>query len=217
MAGIEFHSYDPAKGHGLRHNPLNAIIAPRPIGWISSLDAKGCANLAPYSFFNALNYDPPIIGFSAIEWKDSVRNASQTGEFVWNLVTRDLGERMNATAAPVAAEVDEFELAGLTPIASQAVKAPRVAESRASMECKVIDVVQYRDIEGNPVEGWMVLGQVVAVHIDKSLIEDGVYQTAKALPILRAGGMNDYVQVLPENMVQIMRPPGAGSPLHHGA
>jgi flavin reductase (DIM6/NTAB) family NADH-FMN oxidoreductase RutF len=104
MAEIEFHSYEPATGHGLRHNPLNAIIAPRPIGWISTLSADGCANLAPYSFFNAFNYDPPIIGFSGIAWKDSVRNASETGEFVWNLVTRELGDRMNNTSASVAAD-----------------------------------------------------------------------------------------------------------------
>ena len=217
MAEIEFHSYEPAAGHRLSHNPLNAIIAPRPIGWISSLDKAGVANLAPYSFFNAFNYDPPIIGFSAIQWKDSVRNAADTGEFVWNLVTRELGDRMNLTSAPVASDVDEFELSGLTRMPSQVVKAPRVAESRAAMECKVIDIVQYKDLDGKLVEGWMVLGQVVAVHIDKTLLEDGVYQTANAYPIMRGGGMNDYFHVGPESLFQITRPEGAGSMLHHGA
>ncbi|QYE32966.1 flavin reductase family protein (plasmid) [Polymorphobacter sp. PAMC 29334] len=217
MPEIDFHSYEPASGHGLRHNPLNAIIAPRPIGWISSIDPAGRANLAPYSFFNAFNYDPPIIGFSGIAWKDSVRNASETGEFVWNLVTRELGEQMNETSAPVSADVDEFLLAGLTPLPSRIVKAPRVGESRAAMECVVIDIVQYKDRHGREIDGWMVLGEVVAVHIDKTLIEDGVYQTAKALPILRAGGLNDYVQVLPENMFQILRLPGVSLKAHHGS
>lgn len=217
MRAIDFHSYEPASGHGLRHNPLNAIIAPRPIGWISSIDRDGRVNLAPYSFFNAFNYDPPIIGFSGIAWKDSVRNASETGEFVWNLVTRELGEQMNATSAPVGPEVDEFALGGLTPMPSRIVKPPRVGESRAAMECVVIDIIQYKDRHGQAIDGWMVLGEVVAVHIDKTLIEDGVYQTAKALPILRCGGLNDYVQVLPENMFQIARLPGVSLKAHHGS
>ena len=97
----DFHYYEPSKGHGLRHNPFNAIVAPRPIGWISSRNAAGQLNLAPYSFFNAFLYDPPIIGFSSISWKDTVKNVSETREFVWNLVTMDLGERMNATAKPL--------------------------------------------------------------------------------------------------------------------
>lgn len=217
MAAIEFYSYEPAAGHALRHNPLNAIIAPRPIGWISTLGRDRCANLAPYSFFNAFNYDPPIVGFSAIQRSDSLRNASETREFVWNLVTRELGDRMSITAAPVASGVDEFELAGLSRLPSLLVDAPRVAESRASMECKVIDIVQYRGLDGELIEGWMVFGQAVAVHIDKTSIEDGIYQTAMAFPILRAGGLDDYVQVLPENMFQIARPPAASLPLHHGS
>ncbi len=217
MAGIDFHSYEPDKGHGLSHNPLNAIIAPRPIGWISTVDADGVMNLAPYSFFNAFNYDPPILGYSGISWKDSIRNAAESGEFVWNLVTRELGERMNATSAPVDPGVDEFALAGLTALPSDLVRPPRVAESRAAMECKVIDVVQYRNRHGDKINGWMILGEVVAVHIDKTLIEDGVYQTAAAMPIVRAGGLNDYVQILPENVFQIDRLPGAGSKEHHGS
>jgi flavin reductase (DIM6/NTAB) family NADH-FMN oxidoreductase RutF len=217
MASIDFHSYEPDQGHGLRHNPLNAIIAPRPIGWISSVDLQGVPNLAPYSFFNAFNYDPPIIGFSGISRTDSVRNAEDTGEFVWNLVTRELGEQMNATSAPVGSEVDEFTLAGVTAMPSRLVKAPRVGESRAAMECKVIHVVQYRDRHGVSLDGRMVLGEVVAVHIDKTLIQDGVYQTAKAMPIVRAGGLHDYVQILPENVFQIDRLPGAAMKEHHGA
>ena len=216
MTPIDFHTYEPRHGHGLGHNPLNALVAPRPIGWISTLDAQGRTNLAPYSFFNAFNYDPPIIGFSSIAWKDSVRNASETGEFVWNLVTRELGDRMNQTSAPLPHGQDEFAFAGLTPMPSQLVKAPRVGECRAAMECKVIDIVQFKNVSGQSVGGWLVLGEVVAVHLDKLLLKDGVYQTAAAYPIMRAGGLNDYVQVLPENVFQIARPTGAANPRSHG-
>ena len=216
MAATDFHYYEPSKGHGLRHNPLNALIAPRPIGWISSRDAQGRVNLAPYSFFNAFNYDPPIIGFSSIAWKDSVQNASETREFVWNLVTRELGDRMNQTSVPHPHGVDEFPLAGLAAVPGRLVNVPRVAESRAAMECKVIDIVQFRNTDGEKVSGWLVLGEVVAVYIDKLLLKDGVYQTADAYPIMRSGGLNDYVQVTPETVFQIHRLAGASSPSSHG-
>lgn len=205
MSVRDFHYYEPAKGHGLSHNPLNALVAPRPIGWISSRDAQGRVNLAPYSFFNAFNYDPPIIGFSSIAWKDSVKNASETREFTWNLVTRELGDQMNQTSAPLPHGEDEFSFAGLTAVAGRKVNVPRVGESRAAMECKVIDIVQFRNIEGEKVSGWLVLGEVVAVYIDKTLLKDGVYQTAEAYPIMRSGGLNDYVQVSPDNVFQIER------------
>ena len=94
----EWHFYEPRDGHGLPHDPLNAMVAPRPIGWISTVSADGVRNIAPYSFFNLLNYTPPLIGFSSMGWKDSVANINATGEFVWSLATRDLAEAMNATA-----------------------------------------------------------------------------------------------------------------------
>lgn len=216
MIPKDFHYYEPSKGHGLSHNPLNALVAPRPIGWISSRDAQGRVNLAPYSFFNAFNYDPPIIGFSSISWKDSVRNASETGEFIWNLVTRELGDQMNQTSAPLPHGQDEFPYAGLTAVAGRIVNVPRVAESRAAMECKVTDIVQFKNTNGEKVSGWLVLGEVVAVYIDKLLITEGVYQTAQAYPIMRAGGLNDYVQVSPENVFQITRLAGASNPSSHG-
>ena len=212
----DFHYYEPAEGHGLSHNPLNALVAPRPIGWISSRDAQGRVNLAPYSFFNAFNYDPPIIGFSSITWKDSVQNASETREFTWNLVTRELGDQMNQTSAPLPRGEDEFPLAGLTAVPGCMVNVPRVGESRAAMECKVIDIVQFRNTEGEKVSGWLVLGEVVAVYIDKTLLKDGVYQTAEAYPIMRSGGLDDYVQVSPDNVFQIARLAGASSPSSHG-
>jgi flavin reductase (DIM6/NTAB) family NADH-FMN oxidoreductase RutF len=216
MTVRDFHYYEPANGHGLSHNPLNALVAPRPIGWISSRDTQGRVNLAPYSFFNAFNYDPPIIGFSSIAWKDSVQNASETREFTWNLVTRELGDQMNQTSSPLPHGEDEFPFAGLTAVAGRKVNVPRVGECRAAMECKVIDIVQFRNTEGKEVGGWLVLGEVVAVYIDKALLRDGVYQTAEAYPIMRSGGLNDYVQVSPENVFQIGRLAGASSPTSHG-
>lgn len=216
MTVRDFHYYEPAEGHGLSHNPLNALVAPRPIGWISSRDAEGRVNLAPYSFFNAFNYDPPIIGFSSIAWKDSVQNASETREFTWNLVTRELGDQMNQTSSPLPRGEDEFQFAGLTAVAGRKVNVPRVGESRAAMECKVIDIVQFRNTAGEKVGGWLVLGEVVAVYIDKTLLKDGVYQTAEAYPIMRSGGLNDYVQVSPDNVFQIARLAGASSPSSHG-
>src|SRR5271156_632395 len=129
MTEKDLHYYEPANGHGLKHDPFNAIIAPRPIGWISSRDTKGNVNLAPYSFFNGFNYTPPIIGFSSVNAKDSLRNARETGEFVWNLSTRALAEQMNATCATAPYGVNEFALAGLTQAPSRLVAVPRVAES----------------------------------------------------------------------------------------
>ncbi|MGL4559371.1 MAG: flavin reductase family protein [Afipia sp.] len=213
----DMHVYEPAKGHGLRHNPFNAIIAPRPIGWISSRTRNGEVNLAPYSFFNAFNYDPPILGFASISWKDTVQNVSETGEFVWNLVSKELGDKMNVTSSPLARGVDEFEIAGLTKARSRFVNVPRVAESRAAMECKVTDVVQFKNHEGKPVQGWLILGEVVAVYIDKSLIKDGVYQTALPNPILRAGRGGDYVEVTQDRMFEMERPAGSSAPAFHGA
>ncbi len=206
MSERDYHFYEPRNGHGLRHDPFNAIIGPRPIGWISSRGKNGNVNLAPYSFFNAFNYKPPIIGFSSTGAKDSIRNVTETGEFVWNLATRDLAQQMNATSAHVPHEVDEFALAGLTQVASKLVNVPRVGESRAAMACKVLQIIQLHDKEGNKVPSWLTLGEVVAVYIDTSLIRDGVYQTFEAHPILRAGRMGDYAEISPDIMFEMRRP-----------
>jgi flavin reductase (DIM6/NTAB) family NADH-FMN oxidoreductase RutF len=202
----ELHFYEPKDGHGLKHDPFNAIIAPRPIGWISSRDATGNVNLAPYSFFNGFNYTPPIIGFSSTAWKDTVANVQETGEFVWNLATMDLAKHMNATAAHVAREVDEFGIAGLTAVPGKLVNVPRVAESPVSFECRLTQIIQLQDAGGQKVQGWLTLGEVVAVHIDKAMIRDGVYQTALARPIVRAGRRGDYFEIRPENMFEMVRP-----------
>ncbi len=202
----DFYYYEPTAGHRLPHDPFNAIVGPRPIGWISSRDAHGVLNLAPYSFFNAFNYTPPIVGFASIRYKDTVCNLEQTREFCWNLATRPLAAAMNATSALVAPDVDEFALAGLTPVASRLVGVPRVGESPVSFECRVTQIVQLQTIDAVKVPTWLTLGQVVAVHIARSLIKDGIYDTAAAQPILRGGGPADYFSIGPEQLFRMSRP-----------
>jgi len=200
------HFYEPRHGHGLTHDPFNAIVGPRPIGWISSRSATGVLNLAPYSFFNAFNYTPPIIGFASIGCKDTLQNIEATGEFVWNLVTRPLAQVMNQTSANAPPEVSEFELAGLTPVASRLIAVPRVAQSPVSFECRRTQIVQLQTQSGDQVQTWLVLGEVVAVHIDRQLIKDGVYDTAHADHILRGGGPADYFTLGPEQLFKMARP-----------
>lgn len=200
------YSYQPRLGHGLPHDPFNAIVGPRPIGWISTRSASGVNNLAPYSFFNAFNYVPPIIGFASIGYKDTLRNIEETGEFVWNLTTRALAEAMNQSCAAVGPEVSEFALAGLTPLASTVVAPPRVAESPVTFECKRTQILQLQGADGAQVETWLVLGEVVAVHIDQALLKDGVYDTAAAGHVLRGGGPADYFTVGPEQLFRMHRP-----------
>jgi flavin reductase (DIM6/NTAB) family NADH-FMN oxidoreductase RutF len=202
----DFHFYEPARGHGLPHDPFNAMVGPRPIGWISSQDDQGRLNLAPYSFFNAFNYTPPIIGFSSTSAKDSLRNIRQTHEFAWNLATRPLAEPMNASSAAVPPEVDEFTLAGLAPVASRCIAVPRVAASPVSFECRLTQIVQLQGADGTPVEAWLVLGEVVGVHIARHLLKDGIYDTAAAEPILRGGGPADYFTVTRDNLFRMHRP-----------
>lgn len=206
MPDPALHSYEPRRGHGLPHDPFNAIVGPRPIGWIATQSAAGATNLAPYSFFNAFNYVPPIVGFASIGFKDTVRNVQETGEFVWNLATRDLAEAMNQTCAPVPPEVSEFTLAGLTPRPSTQVRPPRVAESPVTFECRCTQILQLQGADGVQVPTWLVLGEVVVVHIDQRLLKDGVYDTAGAGHILRAGGPADYFTVGPEQRFRMFRP-----------
>jgi flavin reductase (DIM6/NTAB) family NADH-FMN oxidoreductase RutF len=200
------HFYEPRLGHGLAHDPLNAIVAPRPIGWISTVNAAGAANLAPYSFFNLFCYKPPIIGFSSSGWKDSVANAEATGEFVWNLATRAQAEAMNATSASVPPEIDEFTLAGLTKAPSRLVAPPAVAGSPVQFECKVTQIIRLTTKEGHEIPQWLVMGEAVGIHIDQNLIENGVYQTAKAHPIARGGGPADYFEITQDRLFLMRRP-----------
>lgn len=202
----EYHFYEPAKGHGLRHSPFNAIIAPRPIGWISSQDTAGRLNLAPYSFFNAFNYVPPIIGFASNGAKDTLANAEAPGEFCWNLVSEALGTAMNTTSAEVGPEVDEFELAGLTPAESRVISTPHVAQARAVFECRTTQIIPLTTAEGEQTVTSVVFGEVVGVHIDQSLLTDGIYQTAAGQPLVRGGGPTAYFTIDEQNRLDMKRP-----------
>ena len=202
----ERHFYEPRDGHRLAHDPLNAIVAPRPIGWISSVSPAGIRNIAPYSFFNLLNYAPPLIAFSSMGWKDSVANIEKSGEFVWNLATRDLAEAMNATSASVPAEVDEFALAGIEAAPSRLFAAPRVAASPAAFECRLTQLIRLTTKEGRDLDQWLVIGEAVGIHLDPAMIEGGVWQTARARPISRGGGPADYFETTPEQLFRMPRP-----------
>lgn len=198
------HTYRPAEGHGLPHNPFNAIVAPRPIGWIGTLGADGRRNLAPYSFFNAFNYIPPLVGFSSTEWKHTARNCAATGEFTWNLVSRDLLGRMNETST--LADVDEFERAGVTPAASDLVAAPRVGEAKVSFECRVTQQLELTGLDGRPSGAVLTVGEVVVVHIDDSLLVDGIYDTVASDPLMRGGGPSAYYGIAEGSRLDMRRP-----------
>ena len=202
----EYHSYSPTEGHRLPHDPMVAIIGPRPIGWISSLDASGNRNLAPYSFFNMLSYRPPLIGFASNGRKDTVRNVEETREFVWNLATRALADAMNASSANVPSCVDEFEFAALEAAPSRMVAPPRVAKTPVAFECKLTQLLRLKDQHGNESNSILVIGEVVTVHIHRSLLKDGVYDTAAAAPILRAGGRGHYFEINASGHFHMERP-----------
>lgn len=191
----------------LPHDPFKAIVAPRPIGWISTRARDGRVNLAPYSFFNGFSSAPPIVGFSSEGWKDSATFARESGEFVYNLATHGLRDPMNKTSAPFARGENEFELAGLTMAECRLVAAPRVKESPASMECKVIEVVEMRALTGRLAGAVLVLGEVVGFHIDEAFVRDGRFDTAGAHPLARCG-YQDYAFV--EEVFALARPKGGG-------
>jgi flavin reductase (DIM6/NTAB) family NADH-FMN oxidoreductase RutF len=198
------HFYDPQQGHGLRHDPFKAIVAPRLIGWISSRDTEGRVNLAPYSFFGAFATFPSIIGFSSEGFKDSISNIESTGEFVWNLSSKTLAQQMNTSSASVPHEVDEFELAGLTKAPGRKVAVPHVAESPASLECRLLQIVRLNSLDGKPMNNWLALGQVVGVHIRREFLKNGLFDTAAAQPIMRAGYRGDYANI--GAMFEMIRP-----------
>ena len=187
----------------LPHDPFKAIVAPRPIGWIATRALDGRVNLAPYSFFNGFCSAPPIVGFSSEGWKDSASFARESGEFVANLATHELRLPMNATSAPLARGENEFILAGLKMAECRLVAAPRVAESPAALECKVVDIVEIRRVDGAWSGSVLTLGEVVAFHIDERYLRDGRFDTALAHPLARCG-YQDYAAV--EAVFALMRP-----------
>jgi flavin reductase (DIM6/NTAB) family NADH-FMN oxidoreductase RutF len=188
----------------LPHDPFKAVIAPRPIGWVTTLSADGAVNLAPYSFFNAVCGAPPMIAFSSEGMKDSVTFASQTREFVWNMPTWELREAMNATSASLERGASEFAHAGLQMAPSRVVAPPRVAASPCSLECKVTQTLNLTDVDGNETDRHLVVGQVVGVHLDERFIKDGIVDVASMRPVARCGYTADYTVL--ERLFQMERP-----------
>jgi len=179
--------YEPGKGHGLPHDPFKAIVAPRPIGWISTMGRDGSINLAPYSFFNAFSSRPPLVWFSSEGEKDSFTFASETGEFVANLAGGHIFKEMNATSVDAPRGVNEFGYAGLTPAPSRLVAAPRVAEAHAALECKVTEIFEPKGLDGKPAGVHVCTGEVIGIHIDEAVMTDGLFDNVKAGNVSRLG------------------------------
>ena len=196
--------YDTSKNdHGLPRCPFKAIVSPRPVGWVTSMSAKGEINLAPYSFFNAVSDDPPIVMFSSDGYKDSLTFVAETREFVCNLATFDLRAAVVETSASFARGVNEMAEAGLAPAPSRLVRPPRVAASPCALECRLLQIVALDNLDGRPVDRHVVFGQVVGVHIDDRFIRNGRLDTAAMQPIARCG-YSDYAVV--DKVFAVARP-----------
>ena len=189
--------FEPARGmrpSPLKHNPLNALICPRPIAWVSTVSGEGIVNLAPFSYFNAVSAEPPCVMFApnaaaADHVKDTYRNLGDVPEFVINLVSMELAEPMNATSAAFPYDVDEFSECGLEASASEIVRPPRVRRSKAALECTVFEKI---DLPKGPDgrQSHVVIGEVVGIHIDDDLIVDGIVDEARLDPLARLGAFN---------------------------
>ncbi len=197
--------YRPQDGHGLPHNPFNAIVTPRPIGWISTRDSDGINNLAPYSFFNATAYVPPQVMFASTsgkadqgDTKDSVSNIRATGVFCVNIVEYAMRDAMNASSATLPKEVDEFAHTGLAVAECETIACPRVADAPASLECKLSQIVQ---LEGQ--ENYLVLGEVTGVHMREDCLVDGRFDVTTFHPLSRLG-YRDYTRVT--ELFELVRP-----------
>lgn len=196
--------YDPrSEPHGLPHNPWNALVSPRPIGWISTLSPDGVANLAPYSFFNAVSGNPPFVMFSSTPRKHSLSNIEATGEFVVNVVSWDLRTQMNQSSAFYAADVDEFEKVGLAKAPCRNVRPPRVAAAPASIECLLYQVIPLKPKSGLPSASTVVIGEVVGIHIDDAVIRDGRVDPTLFRPVARLGYMDYSVT---DEVFEMLRP-----------
>jgi flavin reductase (DIM6/NTAB) family NADH-FMN oxidoreductase RutF len=190
--------------HGLPRNPFKAIVAPRPIGWITSMSAQGSINLAPYSFFNAVSDEPPIVLFSSEGPKDSLTFIIETGEFVCSLATYDLRAAVVETSGEFPRGVNEMKEAGLAPAPSRLVRPPRVAASPCALECKLLQIIALEDLDRAPTDRHVVFGQVIGIHIDDRYIKNGRLNTAAMRPIARCG-YADYASV--DEVFSIARPP----------
>jgi flavin reductase (DIM6/NTAB) family NADH-FMN oxidoreductase RutF len=199
--------YEPDKRDRslLPHDPFKAVVAPRPIGWVSTLGPDGELNLAPYSFFNAVGENPPMLGFSSNGRKHSASFAHAGGEFVWNMPTWDLREQMNLSSATLPHGESEWDFAGLETAPSTLVAPPRVAASPVALECKVVHAVEFNDVDGNPADQFFTVGQVVGVHIDERFIgEDGIVDYVAMRPIARCGYRADYTVL--DSLFHMVRP-----------
>jgi flavin reductase (DIM6/NTAB) family NADH-FMN oxidoreductase RutF len=198
-----FYEPDKRDKHVLPHDPFKAIVAPRPIGWVTSMSLKGEVNLAPYSYFNGVNSRANLLMFASEGGKDSVSFIQETGEFVCNLATWDLRDAMNITSAPLTRGINEMERAGLEPAPSRLVKPPRVKASPCALECRLVKIIPLETADGKSVDGHVVLGQVIGVHIDDRFIVDGLLDTAAMKPIARCG-YDQYAVV--EGVFSMQRP-----------
>ncbi len=200
-----FYAPEHRDRHLLPHDPFKALIAPRPIGWVSTKGKSGALNLAPYSFFNAVADHPPIVMLSSQGWKDSATFASETREFVWNMATYDLRNPMNLSSANLPRGESEFAYAGLETAPSRFVAPPRVAQSPAALECKVTDILLLKDLDGALTGNVLIFGQVVGVYVDDSFIKDGRVDTSAMRPIARCGYMDYSVT---DKLFEMPRPRG---------
>jgi flavin reductase (DIM6/NTAB) family NADH-FMN oxidoreductase RutF len=189
--------------HNLAHDPFKAIVSPRPIGWISSMSKSGVANLAPYSFFNAMGERPKMVIFGSAGIKDNARNIAETGEFTCNFVSDNLKEVMNLSSADCPPDVSEFDYAGIEQVAGKMVNCPRVAKAFAALECKLVQIINPLDIDGNQSNNHLFIGQVVGIHITEEAIVDGRFDVTIAKPVSRLGYF-DYSTV--ENVYEMKRP-----------
>jgi flavin reductase (DIM6/NTAB) family NADH-FMN oxidoreductase RutF len=199
--------YEPAERDRtlLPHDPFKALVAPRPIGWISTRGRDGAVNLAPYSFFNAVCDVPPMLMFSSAGMKDSPAFAHETREFVWNLPTWELREAMNASSATLPRGASEFAHAGLELAESRLVGAPRVAAAPVALECRVTQTLELTDVDGRDTDRHLVIGQVVGVHLDAAFVDgDGQVDTAALRPIARCGSLDEYAVV--DTLFRMPRP-----------
>jgi flavin reductase (DIM6/NTAB) family NADH-FMN oxidoreductase RutF len=215
-ADAETMFYETKDSHGLLHNPFKSLVVPRPIGWISSRDRDGRVNLAPFSFFNAVAENPPVVMFSAggrhLEGghKDTPLNVEATGEFVFNLATWELRDKMNLTSATAPRDWDEFKLAGLTPVPARLVDLPMVKESPVHFECRYLQTVELPSAD-EAYPNKVIFGRVIAIHIDDRVIVDGKVNLAAIKPIARLGYM-DYTVVetiftMPRPVLEELTPP----------
>ena len=197
--------YEPKNGHGLPHNPFNALITPRPIGWISTRSVDGVDNLAPYSFFNGVSYEPPQVMFASTgrkpdraRGKDSIGNVIDTGVFCVNVVGFAMREAMNASSKPAPRDVDEFDLAGLARTECETIACSRITEAPASMECKLVRTV---DLPGDA--NIVAFGEVTGIHIKDDCLVDGIFDVTRYQPLARLG-YQDYTRVT--ELFSLVRP-----------